>query len=378
MATYKVIQDIEAEDKLVGPFTLRQFIYAAITGVTGWLAFLSVAKHAAFMLVIFLPIMLLSGFLAAPWGGDQPTEIWAIAKLRFYLKPRKRVWDQSGIKELVTITAPKHIERNLTNGLNQAEVHSRLSALANTIDSRGWAVKNVNVNLSATQDGTDQTSDRLVGATSLPQEVSSIDVTAADDIMDTYANPVAHNFDSMMAKAASQHREALMQQLRASAPKQPTASQNTAAKTPQPQADYWFMQQQPTPVAGQATFTTSSVVAPGTAAANEPATLPQAATPTAEEEAFVAQHAQEATQNDTATYSHLKLVKTPEQLAEEAKLAQQTAAAEAVEKRKAQVTSDKQAAIMNLANNDDLDIATIARQAHKTEGNDGEVVISLH
>ena len=28
MATYKVIQDIEAEDKLIGPLTLRQFIYA--------------------------------------------------------------------------------------------------------------------------------------------------------------------------------------------------------------------------------------------------------------------------------------------------------------------------------------------------------------
>ncbi len=30
MATYKVIQDIEAEDKLLGPLSLRQFIYAVI------------------------------------------------------------------------------------------------------------------------------------------------------------------------------------------------------------------------------------------------------------------------------------------------------------------------------------------------------------
>jgi hypothetical protein len=30
MATYKVIQDIEAEDKLVGPLSLKQFIFALI------------------------------------------------------------------------------------------------------------------------------------------------------------------------------------------------------------------------------------------------------------------------------------------------------------------------------------------------------------
>jgi len=40
MATYKVIQDIEAEDKLVGPLTLRQFIYAAIAAICGYLSFL--------------------------------------------------------------------------------------------------------------------------------------------------------------------------------------------------------------------------------------------------------------------------------------------------------------------------------------------------
>ncbi|MGH7158305.1 MAG: PrgI family mobile element protein [Candidatus Saccharimonadales bacterium] len=33
MATYKVIQDIEAEDKILGPLTLRQFIYAGVAAI---------------------------------------------------------------------------------------------------------------------------------------------------------------------------------------------------------------------------------------------------------------------------------------------------------------------------------------------------------
>src|SRR5580704_13538668 len=147
MATYKVIQDIEAEDKLVGPLSLRQFIYAAIAALCAYLSFVSLTKGAAFLLVIFVPVMLFTGFFAAPLGGDQPTEVWALAKIRFFIKPRRRIWDQSGVKDLVNITVPKKIEKAFSNGLSQSEVHSRLRALASTIDSRGWVIKNVNANL---------------------------------------------------------------------------------------------------------------------------------------------------------------------------------------------------------------------------------------
>src|SRR5947209_2869322 len=104
MATYKVLQDIEAEDKLIGPLTLRQFIYALIAASNGYITFLVVTKGVPFLAIIFLPIVLGSAFFAWPWSRDQPTEVWALAKIRFLVKPRKRIWDQSGTKELVTIT----------------------------------------------------------------------------------------------------------------------------------------------------------------------------------------------------------------------------------------------------------------------------------
>ena len=360
MATYKVIQDIEAEDKLVGPLTLRQFIYAGIAALSLYLGFLCVTKGAAFMLALFVPIAGVTGFFAFPWGKDQPTEVWALAKIRFALKPRKRVWDQSGQKELVTVTVPKRVERHLTNGLNQDEVQSRLSALANTIDSRGWAVKNVNVNLSDPAFASPlDSSDRLVSASSLPQEVSSVDVRATDDMLDESSNPVAHNFDAMINASAAAHRQQLMTQMQ-----QP--AQTAAA---QPPADYWFMHQ-PATVPGQATFVDSSVITPG--AQQAPAALPQAATPTAEEQALVEKLKAENNSQSVA-YGHLKTLKTPEQLMAEA-AAQKAAPVPA----KPPVTPKDQAAIMNLANNDDLDVATIARQARKqADGDEGEVVISL-
>ena len=147
MAAYKVIQDVEAEDKLLGPLTLRQFIYAGAAAIMLYLSYFAATHHASLLLTVFLPFAAVLAFFAFPWGRDQPTEIWALAKIRFLLKPRRRIWDQSGVKDLVSVTAPKQVQTNYTNGLSQTEVHSRLHALADTIDSRGWAIKNANLNL---------------------------------------------------------------------------------------------------------------------------------------------------------------------------------------------------------------------------------------
>jgi len=378
MATYKVLQDIEAEDKLIGPLTLRQCIYAGITAICSYLGFMSVSKHAAFMLLIFAPVAAVTTFFAFPWARDQPTEVWALARVRFLFKPRRRIWDQSGAKELVTITVPKTIERVLTNGLNQEEVRSRLNALANTIDSRGWAVKNVNVNLSSPAVLlAPYESDRLVQASSLPQEVSNVDIRAADDMLDASANPIAQHFDSMISAASTAHRQQLIAQMQApSVGSTPIPTSIPATSTPpvqqtQAPADYWFMHPAAT-VPGQATFADTPVIAPGAQAA--PTVAPQAATPTAEEEALVSKlKAQNSAQS--VAYGNMKTLKTPQQIM--ADTAAQQAAVAAAAAAKPQVTPVSQAAIMNLASNDDLDVATIARQAQKARLDDGEVVISL-
>lgn len=370
MSTYKVIQDIEAEDKLVGPLTLRQFIYAGIAAICLYLSFLAVTKGATFMLVIFLPIAGTTGFFAFPWGKDQPTEVWALAKIRFALKPRKRIWDQSGVKEMVTVTVPKKVERALTDGLNQDEVRSRLSALADTIDSRGWVVKNVNLNSYDQATYAPAVSDRLVDASALPQEVSNVDVQAADDILDEAANPIAAHFDSMINASSAAHRQQLMAQMR-----QPTVAAQPQPAAPQAPNDYWFMQQQPAVAAGQASFASAPVVAPS--AAVNPPLVPQAATPTAEEEALVKKFKAENS-SQTAAYSHMKTLRTPEEIQED-EARQAVAVAQAAAVAKPPVTPKDQAVIINLAQNDDLDVATIARQAHKqAEGDSNEVVISLH
>ena len=179
MAAYKVIQDVEAEDHIIGPLTLRQFIYALIAAFFGYLCFIVTVKHAAFLLVILIPPLIFFGFFAFPFGRDQPTEIWALAKIRFLFKPRKRLWNQSGIKELVTITAPKIIEKVYTNNLSSTEVKSRLQALANTLDSRGWAIKNVSSMSYFPQNITNsESTQRLIDLESIPKPVPEFDIAS--------------------------------------------------------------------------------------------------------------------------------------------------------------------------------------------------------
>ena len=358
MATYKLIQDIEAEDKILGPLTLRQFIFALISIFMFYICFILVTKHVLFMLVIFLPPALFFGFFALPFGRDQPTEIWALAKLRYWFKPRRRIWDQSGVKELVTITVPKKVERVLSNGLSQIEVKSRLQALANTIDSRGWAIKNVDAYVSPTV--MSGSSDRLLDIGAMPQAVSDDDIVPADDMLDAGNNPIAQQFESMITRSSRDHRQQLMD----------TLNDVRVKDAVSPAADYWFMNGTAVPAAAAAIPAAVSIPAPVDTA---PPETPAAPLPTMEDDAGEAVlSAQLHAQSEEPTpYENMRTVQP---------LASGPAAPPAQAAPPA-VTPAADPAILSLANNDDFNVATLAREARKAKGNDGsgdEVVIPLH
>ncbi|HET9722017.1 MAG TPA: PrgI family protein [Candidatus Saccharimonadales bacterium] len=212
MAVYKVIQDVEAEDKLLGPLTFKGLVYAGIAVfclfINYKLLMIGTPLKWLFIFMFMIPAVLF-GVLASPLGREQPTEVWLLSKIRFFLKPRLRIWDQMGMAQLVDVTAPKRLEEHLTKDLTQSEVQSRLKALAVTLDTRGWAVKNINVNLDVAPDPRDVPSDRLVSTTIRPQQAAVADVQAADDIMDEQNNPTAQKVASLMHRADTKRKRAL-------------------------------------------------------------------------------------------------------------------------------------------------------------------------
>jgi hypothetical protein len=214
MATYKVLQDIEAEDKLLGPLSLKQFIFAIVSAGFIFLAFITAGKtHQLLAVIPYLPFIAVFGVLAAPIGGYQTTDVWLAARVRFFIKPRIRVWFQSEIKDLVNITAPKHEEKIYTDGLNEEEVRSRLKALADTLDSRGWALKSVDINEPTAPDYIRLSEDRLISSSNLPSVTKDIDIHAADDILNEKDNRVASNFNAMVLAASEQRKQAIINKM---------------------------------------------------------------------------------------------------------------------------------------------------------------------
>jgi len=352
MGTYKVIQDIEAEDKLLGPLSLRQFIYAVIVVVLGFIAFKLTLVNPLLALP-FLPPMILFGVLASPFSKDQPSEVWLLAKIRFFLKPKRRIWDQTGMKELVTITAPKRIEKILSDNLSQTEVRSRLEALANTIDSRGWAIKNVNVNMfSQPSYVLDQvSSDRLIDPTTMSQEVSDFDIGNSEDILDA-ANDRAQVLDQMMATSTTAHKQQVAQIV------------NTPAQAPaatNPPTDYWFLNQSPAPQAPDAaTFNKPSLVQPGQ---TNTSTTTQA-TSGVDEKALLQKIHNEKAKPSLET-AHLNTLKP---MAHEPK----PTTADTTTKNPA-----PSPVIASLASDNNRSVATIAKEANNNKPPEDEVVISL-
>ena len=145
MAQYKVPQDVEADDKLLGPFSFRQFVYLLIAG--GLIA-LAVGLFQLFPMLVIIPVPFALFFLvlALPLKKDQPMETYFAAIVSYYLKPHTRIWEPGQRNTTVEILAPKVVEDTRTRDISGEEATHRLSFLANIVDTEGYAIKGQGVN----------------------------------------------------------------------------------------------------------------------------------------------------------------------------------------------------------------------------------------
>lgn len=345
MAVYKVPQDVEADDKLLGPFSFRQFIYliAALLGVTiGWALgtlFLPLA-------IIPLPIVLFFGALALPLRKDQPMEVYLAAMVSFYIKPRRRMWQPDGLSSLIEVTAPVVAEVQRTKNLSQDEAQRRLSYLADIVDTGGWALRGLNANPT----GTAMNSDAFYEA------------QQAHDVMDEAAG-IAQNFDNMIEKNDQKRRQEIMDRM-----KNPdsftTPASTSSFNSPQPAPDEPVnLSFNPYP-----TSIRQSVVQPLSEQNQTPEPTPASQQPAA----------QPAPQIQPAP----EPVPAPQPQPIPTQPTQPAPAAPQPPQEKIESTSELTVSpdIINLANQHDLSIQTIANEANRLrekEQSSDEVVISL-
>lgn len=302
MSVYKVPQDVEAEDKLLGPFSFRQFVFLIIAVIGIAIAY-GLSTILLPLAIIPVPIILFFGALALPLKKDQPMEVYLAAVISFMLKPKKRLWQPDGIERLVEVIAPKVEEKTYGNNYDQAEVQRRLSYLANLVDSQGWSIRGVNN----------------------PNSSMRADLfnegQAANDILDENST-TAQNINHLINQSDVRRRQEVIQRMQTGQSATPPPTQTPQPSQPDNPAPATPLQMNPYPTMRQSVLNPVS----GRPAASAPAQTQPTTTP-------------QASVNEVPP------------------------------------------AIIELANNRDLSIETIAREANRIQQenklSDEEVVISL-
>lgn len=209
MAQYKVPQDVEAEDKLIGPFTFRQFVYLIIIGALLGLAYL-LFRIFPLLCIIPAPFILLLSALALPIKKDQPMETYLSAIISFYLKPRTRTWEPGEPESTIKITAPKQVEKARTKNLDEGEALHRLSFLADIVDTEGYAIKGVAAPAAS--------------RTAIKDEVYA-EASNAQDIFEAHSTNTLIN-ENLEHAGANRH-QAIVDQMRDAIAKNRTLSSNS-------------------------------------------------------------------------------------------------------------------------------------------------------
>lgn len=102
---FKVPQNIDMPDRILGPLTMVQFIYAVVGFGVCYAIFMSVP--APFSYILIFPIALFVFFLDFVKVNERPFLDFFISALEYSMSPKKRLWLQDSDGDLnVEITKP--------------------------------------------------------------------------------------------------------------------------------------------------------------------------------------------------------------------------------------------------------------------------------
>jgi hypothetical protein len=409
MAVHKVPLDVEADDKFLGPLSFKQFLFGGGALVFGYFTFWTATSGLWPLSIIFIFPTLIGAIFAFPWSKEQPSELFLASRIRFYIKPRLRKWDQSGMKHLVEVTVPKQLVHNMTDGLNQTEVRSRFNALATMVDSRGWAVKNSTMSAATAVPA----SDRLINPdTSIPTDRQAV-LQSTPDIMDENSSTIARQFDNMIQKSAIAQKSATMDIIAKA--RQHNEAPDPAASTADANQNFWFTDQTATTVQPTNQTTAALPVQSGDPLLSDDELLAKvhekqrrdalqtgthhgttinpdgsiiqsgSPLPATDNTKSVVDDTTAISQNTADQAAPAQPQQTP-QPPEQSPVsdpvqppvypAQDNPQHAQYQVPEVSVTNKRNPDILELAQSNDLNIETLARQSHKND--DGEVVISLH
>ncbi|MDQ5943313.1 MAG: hypothetical protein QG675_81 [Patescibacteria group bacterium] len=240
MGQYKVPQNVETEDKILGPLSVKQFIYVIIALM--W-AFLMWRLFSSYLIVALIAAFPVTGFFLLLGFGQRegvPFEDYVVAFIRFLIVPRKRMWIKDDSKEVIVQDTEKpkddiNMGKNVSTG--------QLKKLANIIDTRG-NYKDPSISLSADDNEAEVYAARIIGpaqvggSTAAAQAgvLATQSTTVRDDVLDQ-ANPRSEKVAQMLVTAEEVTHDNAVRQVNQALQQNANGatSSNNQASTPQQQ-----------------------------------------------------------------------------------------------------------------------------------------------
>jgi hypothetical protein len=131
---FKVPQNIDLEDKIIGPLTLIQFLYLLGGGLVDYLLFLGIGSSFIFWLVA-IPIAVVTLALAFLKIQDQPLLHFIKAGLVYLSRPKRRLWQRHGYISQVVFALPKKNVKVVAPPKGRIE-KTQLEQLAQMLDTQ--------------------------------------------------------------------------------------------------------------------------------------------------------------------------------------------------------------------------------------------------
>ncbi len=138
---FKVPQNIDMADRIVGPLTLIQFLYLLVGGIIVYALFSTIAPiNPTLFLALAAPITLFSLALAFLKIQDQPFPKFVAAFFVYVRRPKARVWFKDGRStESVVITPNPMVS---TQAPTRKELkRDQLQQLATTLDQSSQSMR---------------------------------------------------------------------------------------------------------------------------------------------------------------------------------------------------------------------------------------------
>jgi len=175
---FQVPQNIDLEDKIIGPVTFKNFIILLFGGMFVYLIFLTPMPRAI-SIIIAIPITLALLAITFVKIQDQSFIKFFTSLMFFWFRPKQRIWSQKQPKPEVIIKNKTQKEKY--HPTKQVISSQAIEKLATIVDTKGW--KPITSNNNSMQESTNvEERVKSTEKTNLPQK--QIEDKNIDDILE--------------------------------------------------------------------------------------------------------------------------------------------------------------------------------------------------